>query len=480
MKKIIVLAICLFQFGFAFSQGTETVELIVSEDAFLHGRTVSQNTNYGTINYLRATTWTNGGIAYTSRSILKFDLENINQENEIESATLYLYGNGSNPLTHSNSSKLYLVSSPWSESTVKWANHPEYNSQVYASISGTGPGPNNENKIIDLTSIVKMWHQGVANNGLLFKLDNETTYSEMKFHSKEASDASLRPKLVITYKKKVNYLTYWDNLNGQNITLKNYHISKTKKIYDNSSYIISKNYIPSAKTGSIKFMTINDDDDYKIGFCSNIVKDINSVHFGVNVKSNNTYEITSDEEVISSGDYKVGDVFLLKKEESQGTMRFAIYINDNLIKTLSIGSTVQTEYHFVLFLISANSYQNSIECSFYPKESAYYMIERNQLNNVYAVHGLIPLVINNKSNQTNYLSYELLNLNNETVAKVEYNSSGALSQFPQNAPLFEMNYGMNKVDLEFGSLMSLDTKYYLNIKLQDGREYKTIVINKSH
>lgn len=148
-----------------------------------------------------AMTWTWSGVLGIQRTLLQFDLSQIPSNAIIQSATLSLKGSGSNPHTHSNSSSLNRITQAWDYSNATWTNmNNKYTTTGSIPITGTTSGAPNENKTVDIKSMVQYWvNNPQLNYGMMLKLDNETTYATMQFGTDDNTNSTLRPVLNISY-----------------------------------------------------------------------------------------------------------------------------------------------------------------------------------------------------------------------------------------------------------------------------------------
>jgi hypothetical protein len=155
---------------------------------------------YPTTNYATDTTFTSGSItnpAEIIRSLIKFDLSSIPSNAIIGNATLTLYG-----LNHygaANSSKLSVISSTWTESSVTWSNQP---STAKSSVSLSNSSYSTEDYYANVTNILKLLVGAEAtsiNYGFLLKLTLESGDNKLCFASSDHSNPSKHPTLVIQY-----------------------------------------------------------------------------------------------------------------------------------------------------------------------------------------------------------------------------------------------------------------------------------------
>ena len=145
--------------------------------------------------------WTWSGVFGLLRTLLQYDLTQIPQNAVIQSATLNLKGAGHNPLTHSNSSTLNLVTQSWDYTNATWTNmNNKYTTTGNIAIPGTASGATNENKTVDLKSMVQYWvNNPQSNYGMMLKLDNETRYATMRFGTDNNTNSALLPVLNVSY-----------------------------------------------------------------------------------------------------------------------------------------------------------------------------------------------------------------------------------------------------------------------------------------
>ena len=221
--RILLVAICLSP-GFKTNVFAQvTVSFDPSADAALFydpNNYGAQYTNYGTYTFFKAEKY------YTTcRSVIKFDLSSIPSTASIQSAVLYLYNTGSNAHVLSGSqSSLNRVTQNWTESSVVWY---YFQYTTTGSINVPAATSTYQDYELDITNMVQSWVNGTySNNGLLFKLNNETSGGALIFASREFTNASKRPKLVVTYIDKFSTsqtegfefaTTQWNNTTGDNI-----------------------------------------------------------------------------------------------------------------------------------------------------------------------------------------------------------------------------------------------------------------------
>ncbi len=104
----------------------------------------------------------------------------------------YFYG------TKSGKAVFRLVTGPWDEATVAWANKPE----VQSDSEITADWPSGQTWLsLDVTEFVRGWHEGTFPNHGIFALSTGTgqSTSSAAFLSSDSGNARQRPKLTITY-----------------------------------------------------------------------------------------------------------------------------------------------------------------------------------------------------------------------------------------------------------------------------------------
>ena len=138
---------------------------------------------------------------HDNRTFIQFDFSGIPTGQTIDSVTLSLYKKGD---TGSDviAVDIYQVTASWTESVLTWNNRPSHAATVLASrnMSGTEANGWKTWSGANLTSMVQDWYDGTTTNyGLTLRAMN-TGDSYVTFWSSDyTTDASLRPKLDITY-----------------------------------------------------------------------------------------------------------------------------------------------------------------------------------------------------------------------------------------------------------------------------------------
>ncbi len=140
----------------------------------------------------------------TTRSMVEFDLSVIPANATITDARLSLYFVSQENLieghTGENESVLRLITEPWEEDDVTWANQPETTTDFQVNLpASTDPYQDFTN--IDVTNLIsKQFEQPGQYHGLLLRLADESIYKCLLFASGDyAESAELHPKLEVSY-----------------------------------------------------------------------------------------------------------------------------------------------------------------------------------------------------------------------------------------------------------------------------------------
>jgi len=159
-----------------------------------------------TIESIDADAWTTGGLSWTLRGLLKFDLSTSPTTARINSAHLYLYSDPK-PLTGdqvnansgpANSFTIQQISANWSPSTLTWFNQPAATTANQAVLPATSQSMLDLD--VDVTAMIASMVSTNANYGFLIKLQTETIYNSRIFvASHNSTYPDKHPKLVINY-----------------------------------------------------------------------------------------------------------------------------------------------------------------------------------------------------------------------------------------------------------------------------------------
>jgi gliding motility-associated-like protein len=183
-------------------------------DAHIETGRGNDDVNYGKRIDLQSCAYTDGGVPYTARSLIAFDLDTIPAGRQIGLSYLSLYSYDSpqdghhETISGSNEALLQRVTSPWDESTVTWNTQPNVTTTNEVLLpASTANIQHYEN--IDITAFIQeMYNNPATNYGMLFRLVTEDYYRKMLFASSDNADSTLWPKLDVYYR----YPGMWDTL----------------------------------------------------------------------------------------------------------------------------------------------------------------------------------------------------------------------------------------------------------------------------
>jgi hypothetical protein len=192
------------------------------QDCFVivrQGDPAISNANSGQALDMPCTQWTYNALGFgegTIRSYIKFTgLSVIPANADISSAKLSLYGVASSTTTPVGNSHypgspygvnpdnpfwIKPVTANWDESTLTWNNKPGTSDLNQVLAPGTTKQWNNNFIDIDVTEMVRKMILTNTNYGFCLQLQNEAIYRNVTLSTSEATDASLRPKLVVVYR----------------------------------------------------------------------------------------------------------------------------------------------------------------------------------------------------------------------------------------------------------------------------------------
>ena len=103
----------------------------------------------------------------------------------------------------------------WSPTSVTWENQPYSNSDNgysngHSYLSSVSATSSKTTYSFSITSAVRRWLDGGVNNGIMLASSNESTKTQIDFHSSRASDSSNYPKMYITYTAPSLSVTAWE------------------------------------------------------------------------------------------------------------------------------------------------------------------------------------------------------------------------------------------------------------------------------
>lgn len=105
----------------------------------------------------------------------------------------------------------YFATNNWSQSTLTWNNQTGFEANVVDYERFIPNAPNNIWHNWDVTSCVKRWYNGAANNGIMLKaLDEDNVYQCASFYSSNYPATSTpRPLFTIVYRNNKGIEDYW-------------------------------------------------------------------------------------------------------------------------------------------------------------------------------------------------------------------------------------------------------------------------------
>lgn len=103
----------------------------------------------------------------------------------------------------------------WNPTNITWENQPYSNSDNgYSSghsyLSSVSATSTKSTYSFSITAAVRRWLDGGINNGIMLASSNESTKTQIDFHSSRASDSSNYPKMYITYTAPSLSVTAWE------------------------------------------------------------------------------------------------------------------------------------------------------------------------------------------------------------------------------------------------------------------------------
>ncbi|BDD09320.1 hypothetical protein FUAX_17520 [Fulvitalea axinellae] len=170
----------------------QTVDVVLSPvaDAYVYGK--NKGTNYGTGADILVKE--GGSVPYIRRGYFKFDLSSLPAGAVVNSASFDLAVKSSNGTAQSTAFNLSTVADDsWTETGVNWNNMPQVGA-VADSQTGTAAGT------VMSFDVEQESADALTDGALSLHLRSAVAGpAYLTFHSREASDASLRPKLRVTY-----------------------------------------------------------------------------------------------------------------------------------------------------------------------------------------------------------------------------------------------------------------------------------------
>ena len=191
------------------SLGQTTITLTASKDAAIgyHDGASTANNNYGyaaqNAAYAIPAVAQVGGLN-VNRALIDFNLGAIPANATIMSANLNLYALGASGSLPghsgpSNSAYLERVTQNWAENTVTWNNQPTSTAVNHVTLNQSTSATQNYLNISVTNLVQDMVNNSSTSFGFKLKLITEAATNSLLFASKDNSNSSLAPTLVVTY-----------------------------------------------------------------------------------------------------------------------------------------------------------------------------------------------------------------------------------------------------------------------------------------
>lgn len=171
------------------------------QDAVVFSLSGQQDKNRGNDARFSGLVWSWSGVEGIQRSFVRFDLDSLPAGARVKKATLTLTGTpgaedgGSHStLSGSNAAWLRRVSAAWDENTITWQNQPAVSSEAINLPLNTNAGQPTD---IDVTTFTQQMIDDGNDYGFMLQLQTEQKYRALVFHSSDATNPSVRPRLVI-------------------------------------------------------------------------------------------------------------------------------------------------------------------------------------------------------------------------------------------------------------------------------------------
>lgn len=135
------------------------------------------------------------------KSMLKFDLEYISDEAEVDSAFLYLYNDPAYMIQRWDQAQLVRIRDPW-DSSVTWNSQPSVDEASKIDLPASAVVKDYRVNVIDN---VQYWVKNKAlNHGMMMSISPEVHNNALVFASGSHPNQNLRPKLEVYYRMPAN------------------------------------------------------------------------------------------------------------------------------------------------------------------------------------------------------------------------------------------------------------------------------------
>ena len=187
----------------ASAQYIEQVELVAVEDATVSS--LDPTANYGDNPDLIALPWSANEFDFVLRSMLRFDLPELAEGEELVEARLSLFAtSGSTNPGHLgfNDALVTRIDGDWDPTTINWDNQPPVVTSN-ALFLPRSDGPTQDFVGLDVTELVRdlMAETGSTNNGLRIQLQSESIFRSINFASSDHADPDRHPRLTLSISK---------------------------------------------------------------------------------------------------------------------------------------------------------------------------------------------------------------------------------------------------------------------------------------
>jgi hypothetical protein len=206
--KIHVTLILFFSITFSLAQNTVVIQPDGIKGIDANVANFQPVNNFGDHKLMQAFQWTLGPDTMRVRSFFKFDLSDIPEGKEIETAYLSLYGNedpqgatdAHSTIDGSNESYICRVIEPWEEYTIVWNNQPAWTDDDQVLLPGSLSS--SEDYInYNITEIIRYQYKNPAGNfGMVMFNKIKQPHRSMTFLSSDHWISGERPKLTVIYK----------------------------------------------------------------------------------------------------------------------------------------------------------------------------------------------------------------------------------------------------------------------------------------
>jgi hypothetical protein len=199
------------QYGYA-SFSFKTVEVLIIQPDSIKGKDaifskIVPDKNFGNIEDMHLYAWTQGGILNVNRIAIDFDLNDIPDNVQIDSAFLQLSFNSSSGYMHGlglsghhgeNSFLVKKILEPWHEEGITWGTQPETSTDNMVIVPDSDVL--DQNYRINVSGIINDLHQNPDMGfGFMIMHQFEEAYKATFLASSDHPDKEKRPKLVVHY-----------------------------------------------------------------------------------------------------------------------------------------------------------------------------------------------------------------------------------------------------------------------------------------